>query len=123
MIVADWAGYCRFRDQFAEVLDPRRYRLDWLDQQILEGNFMLWVGDNAAIVASIETYPTGAKDIHGQIAAGDLEEIVNVLIPQAERDAKAMGCIGAKISSREGWGRALRGSGYEPYQLTLMKEL
>jgi hypothetical protein len=120
--VPDWAGYLRFRDRFAEAMDPRRYRIEWLDRHILDGTFGLIVGDRAAIIFSIETYPTGAKDIHGQLAAGEVEEIVGALIPQAEEHARSLGCIGAMISSRPGWARALSSSGYETHQLTVRKE-
>ena len=119
----NWAGYLRFRDVFAEVLDPRLYTLDWLDKQVLELRVMLWAGRDAAIIAQFKPYPTGACDIEGLLAAGDLDEIVSELIPIAERFGKAMGCIGAIVQSREGWGRALRDSGYRTYQVGLRKEL
>jgi hypothetical protein len=123
MIVPDWAGYLRFRPQFEETLDPARYTIEWLDDKILTGEFKLWVGEGAAIVAKLESYPTGAMDIHGMIAAGSLEEIRGVLIPQAEHFAKSIGCIGAMISSREGWAKALKANGYELHQTVLRKEL
>ena len=123
MIAPDWAGYLRFRPQFAEVIDPQRYTLEWLDDEILSGRMLLWVGDKAAIIAKLEVYPTGATDIHGMIAAGDLAEIRDRLIPQAEQWARALGCIGAGISSREGWARALKGSGYSVHQIMVRKEL
>jgi len=123
MIVPDWAGYLRFRDQFQEVMDPERYPVDWLDRQVLDGTFGVIVGDKAAIVFTIEEYPTGAKDIHGQLAAGDLKEIVGVLIPRAEQHARDLGCIGAMISSRPGWAKALASSGYRGHQVTVRKAL
>jgi hypothetical protein len=119
----DWAGYLRFRDAFAAVLDPALYTIDWLDREILEGKAELWVGREAAIVARIRDYPTGARDIEGLIAAGDLGEIVAALIPEAEAFGRALGCTGAIIESREGWGRVLRRRGYAPYQTALRKRL
>jgi hypothetical protein len=121
--VPDWAGYLRFRDRFREAIDPARHTIEWLDRQILDGTFGLIVGERAAIVFSIELYPTGAKDIHGQIAAGDLDEIAGALIPRAEEWARAAGCIGAMISSRPGWARRLGGQGYSTFQVALRKEL
>ena len=118
-----WAAYWRFRDQFAEVLDPERYSLEWLDGQVMSGTFKVWASANAAIIAKIEAYPTGAMDIHGLLAAGDLSEIVDTLIPQAEAWGRAVGCIGAKIESRAGWVRALKQSGWEIHQTTLRKVL
>lgn len=123
MTVPDWAGYLRFRDAFAAVMDPRLYSLAWLDDQILSGAALLWVGDRAAIVAQIRQYPTGAMDIEGLIAAGDLGEIVGDLIPRAEAHGAFIGCVGAIIQSREGWARVLKPHGYEVHQVALRKEL
>ena len=62
-------------------------------------------------------------DVHALIAAGDRNEIVDELAPQAEELGRANGCVAAVVESREGWKRALKGRGYYPYQLTLRKEL
>ena len=117
----DLAAYLRFRDRFAAAMDPRRHPVDWLDRQLLDGRLGLIAGDAAAILFSVETYPTGATEVHGQLAAGDLDEIAGALIPRAERWARGIGCIGAMIASRPGWARRLRASGYETHQLTLRK--
>ena len=123
MTAADWAGYLRFRDAFAAVIDPRLYTIEWLDAQVLTGAVRLWIGREAAIVAQLKRYPTGAVDIEGLIAAGALAEIVSDLIPAAEAWARSIGCAGAIIQSRAGWARMLKSQGYQPYQLALRKEL
>lgn len=122
-MVQDWAGYQRFRGGFAEALDPERHTIEWLDRQVLSGEFTVWVGATAAIVTSIETYPTGNCDIHGQVASGDLAEIIGQLIPRAEEWARKNGLIGAMISSRPGWAKALKPYGYEVHQISLIKPL
>lgn len=113
----------KFRPAFAEVIDDRYHTLEWLDRQVLEAKALFWRSENAAIIAEIRDYPTGAFDIHGLIAAGDLQEIINELIPQAEEYGRTIGCIASQIESREGWKKALAGHGYEPCQLILRKEL
>ncbi len=122
-MIPDWAGYCKFRPQFGEVIDERYHTLAWLDMQILSGEFKFWRSANAAIITEMRTYPTGACDIHGIIAAGDMDEIVGSLIPQAEEWAKEQGCIAAIIESRPGWARALAPSGYETHQVAVRKGL
>jgi hypothetical protein len=122
VIVPDWAGYLRFRAAFAEAIDPRLYRLDWLDRRILSGEALFWRTDRAAIVAELRDYPTGARDLHGLIAAGDIDDIAEMLIPEAEDFARSIGCIGAVIESRPGWARRLREQGYAPHQVALRKE-
>lgn len=123
MMVPDWAGYLRFRPAFGEVIDPRYYTLTWLDGQLLHGNVKFWRTDNAAILAELKHYPTGARDVHGLIAAGDLAEIIETLIPLAEQWGRDNGCIGALIESRPAWARALKPYGYEHHQTIVRKEL
>lgn len=122
MIVPNWAGYLRFRPAFAEAMDPRLYDIDYLDGLILSGRARFWRTDTAAIVAEIKLFPTGAKVVHGLIAAGDIEGIKS-LIPLAEDWGRQVGCIGGMIDSRPGWARAMKSAGYAPHQLALWKDL
>jgi hypothetical protein len=122
-MIPDWGGYLSFRDAFVEVMDERYHTLPWLDQQVLSGKVQFWRSDNAAMITEIRDYPTGSKDIHALIAAGDLDEIIAIITPQAEEWARERGCIAAQVESREGWARALRSSGYQTHQLIVRKEL
>lgn len=122
-MIPDWAGFLRFRSQFLEVIDPRFYDIDWLERQILNGAAKLLISDDAAIIYEIRTYPTGAREVHGLLAAGNMESIVQELIPEAEQIGRDLGCITACIESREGWARALKPFGYEVYQVSIKKEL
>jgi hypothetical protein len=122
MMVPDWAGYCAFRPAFAEVMDERYHTLRWLDEQVLSGKVQFWRSDNAALLTELKDYPTGARDIHVVIAAGDKGEIIG-LAPQAEQFGRENGCIGATVESRIGWAKALKPFGYETHQLTVRKEL
>lgn len=116
-------AYTAFREAFAEVMDERYHTLEWLDAQVLSGKVQFWHSDNAAMITEIRDYPTGAKDIHALIAAGDLAEIIETITPRAERWARTQGCIAAQVESREGWARALRPSGYQTHQIIVRKEL
>ncbi len=104
-------------------MDERYHTLDWLDAQVLEGKVQFWATEDAAIIAEVRDYPTGARDVHGLIAAGDLQSIIEELIPRAEAWGKANGCVVAQIESREGWARALSPSGYRTHQIVVRKEL
>ncbi len=125
--VPDWAGYLRFRDQFQRLLDPRCYSIEWLDRQILSGAFRPLVGERSAILVSIKTYPTRARELHGEGAAIELpgarEEVEDVLIPKAEDFGRLMGCGWAEIASRPVWAKRLKSRGYEQYQLSIRKDL
>lgn len=113
--------YLDFRAGFASIIDPRFYTIEWLDQQVWAGFARCWACDDAAIIAEVKTYPTGATEVHGIAATGNLESIVNTLIPLAEEWGRSMGCITASISSRPGWVKAL--PDYHLYQTTIRKEL
>jgi hypothetical protein len=115
--------YERFRPIFAEAIDPRLYSIEHLDALLQSGRAQIWVGEAAAIVTEIRTYPAGAAVIHGLVAAGDLDEIVDTLIPRAEAWARSIGCAMAIVESRPGWPRALRQQGYEPHQVSVRKAL
>ena len=117
------SDYPRFREALAEALDPRLFSIDHLDHLLLSMRAQAWFSERAAIVTEVREYPTGAKVLHGLVAAGELREIVEILIPRAEQWARSLGCLLAVIESRQGWGRALRRHGYEPHQLALRKEL
>ena len=113
--------YIRFRDQFAAALDPQFYTIQHVDHLYLSGRATLFTSENAAILAELKVYPTGAMDVHGLLAAGDLSEIVNELIPQAEAWGREEGCIGALIDSREGWGKVMKKHGYALHQQAIRK--
>lgn len=123
MMVPDWTGYQKFRGQFLEVLDERYFPIEWLDERLLEGRALFISSANAAIVIEKRTFPGGASDVHGLIAAGDMREIIEILIPQAEEWGARNGCIAGVIESREGWAKALKSSGYHVHQVALRKEL
>lgn len=120
-MIPEWATYVEWRDAFADVIDERYYTLEWLDMRLLNGDVRFWGSANAAIIAELRDYPTGARDVHGLIAAGDLREIVQDLIPQAEAWGKSQGCIGAIVESRPGWVKML--PDYELHQTSVRKEL
>ncbi len=115
--------YLKFRDLFAEALDPVFYDIFHLDQRLLEGSAFLFTTDASAVIVEIKDYPTGARVVHGLIAAGDADDIVETLIPQAEAWGKANGCTHAEVSSRPAWQRILKARGYEPHQIAVRREL
>jgi hypothetical protein len=122
-MISEWRDYLRFRDAFAEVLDPRFYTLEWLDGEVACGRMMLFNTRKSAILFSVKTYPTGLKELVGELAVGNLREIAHVLIPLAEQFGKEIGCKSAVIESREGWVKMMRAHGYELHQTAIRKVL
>jgi hypothetical protein len=118
----DLEGYIHWRPEFLKVADPRFYPPEWLDHQVVTGEAQLLKTEHAAILVDMKVYPSGARDVHGVVAAGDLNDICNLLIPAAEAWGRQFGCIGACLESREGWVKALRPSGYVAEQVVLRKD-
>jgi hypothetical protein len=105
------------------LLDPELYPAEWLDDQVISGEFTLFTSSDAAILCSVRVYPSGLKEFHGQAATGNLATIVADLIPQAETYAKSIGCKYGSIASREGWSKAMKARGYDLYQTEIRKAL
>ena len=122
MLVADWAGYLAFRDGFAAAIDPRLYTMDWLDRRVLDGTAQFWRARDAGLLTELRHYPSGAKDVHALVAAGNLASIIADITPAVEAWAMSIGCLGAIVESREGWTRMLKPLGYHLYQIAVRKE-
>jgi hypothetical protein len=123
------SAYRRWRDRFAAAMEGSGFfGISYLDH-LVEGSkkAIVWPGEQAAIVTEFRHFPgpdgRGVKVLHGLVAAGDLEEIVDRLIPAAEAWGRRQGCAFALIESRQGWERALRPSGYRIHQVSIVKEL
>jgi hypothetical protein len=121
MLGSPLSFYLHWRPEFAKALDPARYTIEWVDAQLEAGLYLLDATDKAAILTEAKVYPTGAWEVHGVLAAGDMREIADILIPLAEERARRAGAIGASIASRPGWARVLRGAGYQVEQVELRK--
>jgi len=114
--------YAKFRDGFAEAMDPDFHRIEELDAKVANGSALLWMTDRSAVAGEVQRYPN-ALVLHCLCATGDMDEIVNELAPQAEEWARRAGCSHVTVESRHGWLRALKGRGYEPHTVTLGKVL
>lgn len=119
----DWEDYRRFRKAFLRAVDTSLYPERHLDMLVHSGLGIFMCEDDAAIIFEVKVYPSGAKDVHGLVAAGNIETIVNRLIPRAEQWGRDHGCVGALIESRPGWARVLKNEGYETFQVSVRKAL
>lgn len=115
--------YLRFRDDFAAVLDPRTHDMDWLDTQVITGRIRVWPAHDACLLTSNRHYPTGAFEVHVEIAAGNKETLVNQTIKSVEAWAREIGATFVTIASREGWARVMRPHGYGVHQVEIRKAI
>lgn len=115
-------SYAKFRDGFAQAMDPDFHRIEELDAKVADGSALFWFTDTSAIAGEVQRFP-GALVLHCLCATGDMAEIVNELAPRAEEWAKRAGCSHVTVESREGWARVLKSRGYGIHTITLGKAL
>lgn len=118
----EFEAYLKFRGEIEQIVDPALYPMEWVDAQIWSGHFRVFFTDNAIIAVELKPYPSGALELHGMFAAGELSEILD-LIENAEAWGRSMGCAFATISSRPGWAKVLNSRGYEVNQVNIRKVL
>lgn len=123
LLATSMVDYQRWRPQLAELLDTRFHTIDWLDREVLYGRLKLFSDEKSAIVVSIKTYPTGAKECHVEAAAGELAHLIGPAISRVEQWAANQGCVTVTIQSREGWQKVMKTQGYELHQTAIRKEL
>lgn len=121
-MIDGWQHYVSFRPELCKAFDPRCYSIEWLDGQVFSGRFQLWACPEAVLVTEVKMYPTGARDLHGMIAAGSLEGISRMR-ERSEDWARGEGVEFASAASRPGWARVLERHGYALHQVELRKEL
>jgi hypothetical protein len=114
--------YADWRARFLEAIDEGLYPAAWLDWLLETENAKFWGNDRAAIIAEMREYPSGAREVHGLVAAGEIDGI-KALIPLAEEWGRSLGATRAAISSHPAWARIMRADGYEPNQLSIVKVL
>ena len=116
-------GYLKFRDILAEANRYDFYPIHWLDRQVELGLAVPIVGDASAMVVGLRLYPGGARVGHIKAAAGDMDELKAKLGPRAMEWGREHGCQRALIEGRPGWLRELRQDGWEPFQVSLLRDL
>ena len=115
--------YLRFRDAFAGALDSRTHKIEWVDAQVWSGHFHVWGEQSACLLTSIKQFPTGAFEVHVEIAAGDMGTLVGKTIREVEMWAREIGALFVTIASRKGWEKIMAPHGYGHWQTELRKEL
>lgn len=114
--------YERFRPAFAQMLDPRKWPLAWLDKEIASGRATAFGNDQGCIIAALRRFPGGLIEVHGLAATGNLPEIARLIV-EAERWGREHGAEIATIASRRGWARTLKDAGYSEVQVMIEKRI
>lgn len=98
------------------------YTLKEVVAEISAGRSVAFWGEESVMVCTLHRHHDEITG-HVWLASGDLDELRDVLRPQAEAWAKAEGAAYATIEGRKGWVRALEGVGFEEVAVTARKAL
>lgn len=114
-IRAEWAA-CRDWLLPALVDDTEGFVLG----ELLANRAQLWRGARSAMVTQlIVAVP---PNICVWLGGGDLDDLMTMQ-PGVEAYGRMHGCKEARINGRQGWARALRKTGFEPFDGELRKVL
>lgn len=98
------------------------YTLEEVRHEIEAGRSELFRGDQSVMVCRLSQHHDEITG-HCWLAAGDMDELREVLAPRAEFWARMNGASYATIDGRKGWARALKDIGFEEVSVTLRKRL
>lgn len=104
----------------AAALAGDTHRKRHVGDRLRNGLAQLWTLPNAACVTSIERHDTGLRDLHGWLAAGDIDGLVTIEA-RLERFARAENCNRMVIAGRKGWLRIF--NGYRERAVIIAKDL
>ena len=95
---------------------------DDIKEAIKNKNAQLWTGKRSVIVTEINGYPQ-SKKCRIWLAAGDMDELVDEMLPDVEEWSKNEGCSSVIIAGRKGWARVLADKNYKQNYVTLERKL
>ena len=99
------------------------HSLQDVKDQIDRGEALLWPGERSAAVTEYIVHPTGVRQMHMWLCGGDLDEIVDRMLPTAEAYGVLNGCTRFSTAGRKGWSRVLAKHGYSFYLEACLKDL
>lgn len=103
-----YAGHTHTREDIAEGIKA--------------GRFQYWGDDECCVVTEIHQFPRCRK-LHLFIAAGNLDRIFRVYLPQVKEYARENGCCALTSVSRRGFLKKFPPYGFKPKSITFELEL
>ena len=96
--------------------------LEDVQRELWRQKAQLWCGEKSAIVTELHQFPQNRKKARIWLAAGDMDELVNEMLPDVEEWARKEGCMAVTIVGRKGWLRKLQKHYTQDY-VTLERKL
>lgn len=112
----------RWRPEIAKAVNPDFFSIEGIERSICEGRSQLWMLSDSCVITEIVTYQSGPV-CQCTWAAGDLAQILGEMASNIEAWARSVGCKSILVESRQGWAKALKPLGYEPFSVTVRKTL
>lgn len=109
------------RMEAAMIYCPGTHNYDDLFALCLGGRLTLWDLPESFMITEMIDYPR-ARHFHIFLAGGDLKELVD-MHDDVISMARALGCSRLSLAGRPGWERALKAHGWNPYLVTVAKEI
>jgi hypothetical protein len=110
-----------WRGEIAKAADGAHHTIESIEALIQRGVLKVWMAPDCCLLVEIMDYPQ-ARACQVMWAAGELDAI-KAQSPAVEAWARSVGCSEMLVESRPAWKRALKDIGYEPWSLTVRKEL
>ena len=82
--------------------------LEDVQREVWRQKAQLWCGEKSAIVTELHQFPQNRRKARIWLAAGDMDELVNEMLPDVEEWARKEGCMAVTIVGRKGWLRKLQ---------------
>lgn len=89
-------------------------------KEVQEHRAVMWLRDDSLCIANVLDKPN-ARIFNNWIAAGDLDELVQEILPHTEAKARELGCRAHTTNGRRGWVRVLKPFGFEEAVTTAVK--
>lgn len=91
-------------------------------EAVQDDEAQLWAGEKSVMVTRVTDY-SQSRLATIWLAGGDMDELVETMLPQVETWAKENGCDGIALAGRKGWQRVLASRGFETKAYMMRKPL
>ena len=113
----------RWQDHIQRALERQiTHSIEDVERMVETGEAQLWQGQKSAAVTEIIQFPR-VKVLHLWLCGGDLREITEDMLPQAEAFARVEGCTRLTTAGRIGWDRVMGKHGFTPIASVCAKDL